>query len=98
MINQHMYNPVLFDSPKKIKQQRERDKRMLLLSGSFLLSVLVFKVVYGDVIAATIERYNVFRLFTFILVERQGECNVFVNGFSEKMVVCPDYIERSEDE
>jgi hypothetical protein len=47
---------------------------------------------------AFIEPYTkVFDLHIYQIVEREGECNIFVNGFNEQIKVCPDYLKEKED-
>lgn len=68
-------------------------KWLFVLSGIIWLLLLLSHQVY-----AAIEPYtNVFNLHIYQIVEREGECNKFVNGYQEEITICPDYLKGKEN-
>ena len=58
-----------------------------------MLLILVINVFVNGV-TFYLDLYNkLFSLHIYQMVEREGECNLFINGFQEQMKICPNDIE-----
>lgn len=63
------------------------------LFGFIWMLVLLSRQVY-----ASIEPYtNVFNLHIYQMIERDGECNKFVNGYQEEITICPNYLKEKKN-
>lgn len=75
---------------KKDRSKRAAITTEIVTSGIFLLLVSVTI----NTVNNNIDLFNrITSLNVYQMIERDGDCNVFVNGFQEEMRICPDDLE-----
>lgn len=77
---------------KQLHKENDSKQTIITLICSLVLIYGSFTTIFyiNDVLAPYL---NIGNMLTYEFVEREGDCNIFVNGFNEYRKICPSHIE-----
>lgn len=65
-------------------------KKIKVAAAVNVLFISLFSLLISKIHEMNGKYFSLDDLLKYELVERDGECNVFINGFNEKMKLCPE--------